>query len=189
MRGLQIPRFTHDPQPFSGPDTRLVVGYVSGAGFQKTPGTSASRGVFQFHDKSRFRIQCVGLRYLLSHYTSFSFSPNLVDNPRILRADVRANDLRPNITNSCENFFDFSRFESQHEELGRQLNALGWNILVDMSGLSGHHYVESLALRPAPVVVTWLEYPGRFAAMRVMLLLLVIDICAVLVRASVPPSF
>ncbi len=113
-----------------------------------------------------------------------------VDNHRILRADVRANDLRPNITNSCESFFDFSRFESQHEELGRQLNALGWNILVDMSGLSGHHYVESLALRPAPVVVTWLEYPGRFEAIRVMLLLLLaIDACAVSVRASVPPSF
>jgi len=79
-----------------------------------------------------------------------------------LRPDVRANDLRPNITNSCEKFFDFSRYENQHEELGRQLNALGWNVLVDMSGLSGHHYVESLALRPAPVVVTWLEYPGRF---------------------------
>jgi predicted O-linked N-acetylglucosamine transferase (SPINDLY family) len=61
-------------------------------------------------------------------------------------------------------FFDFSQFESQHEELGRQLNALGWHILVDMSGLNGHHYVETSALKPAPVVVTWLEYPDRFDA-------------------------
>jgi protein O-GlcNAc transferase len=165
VRGLQIPRFIHNPQPFSGSDTRLIVGYVSGAGFQKTPGTSASRGVFQFHDRSRFRIQCAGLR-----------------------ADVRSNDLRPNITNSCEMFFDFSRFESQHEELGRQLNALGWHILVDMSGLSGHHYVETLALKPAPVVVTWLEYPGRFDAEYAWFFVFG-DSLAVSVRVSAPRSF
>jgi protein O-GlcNAc transferase len=164
VRGLQIPRFIHNPQPFSGSDTRLIVGYVSGAGFQKTPGTSASRGVFQFHDRSRFRIQCAGLR-----------------------ADVRSNDLRPNITNSCEKFFDFSRFESQHEELGRQLNALGWHILVDMSGLSGHHYVETLALKPAPVVVTWLEYPGRFDAEYAWFFVFG-DSLAVSVRVSAPRS-
>lgn len=31
---------------------------------------------------------------------------------------------------------------------------------VDVTGLSFHHFVEVIALRPTPTSLTWLEYPG-----------------------------
>lgn len=45
-------------------------------------------------------------------------------------------------------------------EIADLINARSLNILIDLTGLSGSHATPVLAQHPAPISLTWLEYPG-----------------------------
>ena len=122
--------------PSHPPDNLLRVGWVSGAGFQKSPGSSAIRGVFALHDRRRFRVHCFALK-----------------------PDLRANDLRGNVSGSCDVFHELGNIPND-KTLAEAVNAHQPHLIIDVSGFSGDHRIKFLAHRPAPLSITFCEYPG-----------------------------
>ncbi|HET6553831.1 MAG TPA: tetratricopeptide repeat protein [Dyella sp.] len=51
-----------------------------------------------------------------------------------------------------------------HAQVAQRLHDTGMEILFDLNGYSGHDNGEMFALRPAPVQVNWLAYPGSTGA-------------------------
>ena len=119
---------------------RLRIGYVSGAGFQRSPGSSAIRGIFELHDRGRFEVLCFALKPFL-----------------------HGNDLRGNISASCDRFVELGDVQDDRD-LAWRVNAHKPHVIIDLSGFSGDHRIRMLAHRPAPLSLTFLEYPGTLGA-------------------------
>lgn len=51
-----------------------------------------------------------------------------------------------------------------HAQVAQRIHDTGVEILVDLNGYSGRDNAELFALRPAPVQVNWLAYPGSMGA-------------------------
>ena len=51
-----------------------------------------------------------------------------------------------------------------HAQVAQRIHDTGVEILVDLNGYSGHDNAELFALRPAPIQVNWLAYPGSMGA-------------------------
>lgn len=51
-----------------------------------------------------------------------------------------------------------------HGQIAQRIHDTGVEILFDLNGYSGHDNAELFALRPAPVQVNWLAYPGSTGA-------------------------
>ncbi|EKX42992.1 hypothetical protein GUITHDRAFT_163991 [Guillardia theta CCMP2712] len=115
---------------------KLRVGWASGAGFQKSPGSSAIRGVFALHDRRTFEVHCFALK-----------------------PDLRANDLRGNVSGSCDFFYEMGNIAND-KDLATLVNSHRPHVLIDVSGFSGDHRIKFLAHRPAPLSFTFCEYPG-----------------------------
>mmetsp|Transcript_13274 Transcript_13274/g.30537 ORF Transcript_13274/g.30537 Transcript_13274/m.30537 type:complete len:793 (-) Transcript_13274:115-2493(-) len=119
---------------------RLRVGWASGSGFQKSPGSSAIRGVFGLHDRRMFEVHCFALK-----------------------PDLQANDLRRNVSGSCDYFHEMGNVPND-KDLATLVNAHRPHVLIDVSGFSGDHRIKFLAHRPAPLSFTFCEYPGTLGA-------------------------
>lgn len=122
------------PRPASG---RLRVGYVS-ADFHDHATAHLMAGVFEHHDRDRFEF----------HAYSFGI-------------DDRS-DYRRRIVAGFEHFHDVRAWT--HADIARRIAADGIDVLVDLKGYTGESRPEILALRPAPVQVNYLGYPGTMGA-------------------------
>ena len=71
-------------------------------------------------------------------------------------------DTRRRIANSMDHFVDARSLRSV--DLGRRIRADGVHVLVDLTGHTEHSRTEVLALRPAPVQVSYLGFPGTLGA-------------------------
>ena len=91
-------------------------------------------GVLQAHDRSRHAIHI------------YSYGPDIQDSYRKLAME------------NCEAFHDL-RTLSDHAA-ARQIADDGIDILVDLKGYTRDSRLGISALRPAPVIVSWLGYPG-----------------------------
>jgi predicted O-linked N-acetylglucosamine transferase (SPINDLY family) len=116
-------------------DTRrpLRIGYLS-ADFNDLPVTYLLHPVLEQHDRSR-----VSLSY-------YSYGPRL--NDRMRRAFLGLGD-------PFQEFSDLSDAEA-----ARRIAKDDVDILVDLNGYTGAARPRIVALRPAPVIVNWLGYPG-----------------------------
>jgi predicted O-linked N-acetylglucosamine transferase (SPINDLY family) len=112
---------------------RLRIGYVS-ADFHGHPTMHLMRGLFRLHDRTRFEV------------TAYSIGAD--DGSAYRRA----------IVNEAEHFCDI-RDESARDT-ARRIFADGIDILVDLKGFTLEARPEIFALRPAPLNVAWLGYPG-----------------------------
>lgn len=112
---------------------RLRIGYLS-ADFHDHATMHLLAGVLQAHDRSRHAIHL------------YSYGPDAEDNYRQL---ARAN---------CDAFHDV-RALSDHAA-ARLIADDGIDILVDLKGYTLDGRLGISALRPAPVIVSWLGYPG-----------------------------
>jgi predicted O-linked N-acetylglucosamine transferase (SPINDLY family) len=116
---------------------RLRVGYVS-ADFSNHATAHLAVGLFEQHDRSRFEV------------FGYSFGPD------------DASDYRRRTAAAFEHFADV-RTEPAHAIAGR-IARDGIQILVDLKGYTTASRPEIFALRPAPLQISYLGYPGTAGA-------------------------
>ncbi|KFD57447.1 hypothetical protein M514_01550 [Trichuris suis] len=120
------------------PNGRLRVGYVS-SDFGNHPTSHLMQSVPGMHDRSRVEIFC----YALS-------------------ADDNTN-FRQKVSSTSEHFVDLSQTLDNGKAADR-IAADRIHILVNMNGYTKGARNEIFALRPAPIQVMWLGYPGTSGA-------------------------
>jgi len=118
---------------------RLRVGYLS-ADFHEHAVMHLLAGVFETHDRSGFEIH------------AYSVGPTIRD------------DYRQRIEQGCEFFHDLS--SNSKLDAAKRIAADEIDILVDLSGHTGHAKPAITAQRPAPIIVSWLGYPGTLGLPR-----------------------
>jgi len=120
-----------------GGDARLRVGYVSGD-FRNHAVGHLIAGLFERHDRSRFEV--------------FGYSFGRDDG----------SDHRARIAAGLDRFADVGDepFDATAARIARD----GVQILVDLMGYTGRSRTEIFALRPAPIQVNYLGYPGSMGA-------------------------
>lgn len=116
---------------------RLRVGYVSGD-FRYHATAHLIRKLFQVHDRAQFEI------------VGFSLRPG--DGSRYWR----------DIVAGCDRFVEL--FGLSNTEAAARIAQEGIHILVDLHGYTRYAQPELFALRPAPVQVSFLGYPGTLGA-------------------------
>ncbi len=112
---------------------RLRIGYLS-ADFHNHATMHLMAGVLAAHDRSRFSIQL------------YSYGPDLDD------------DYRRQARENADVFRDIR--ELTDSEAATQIVADGVDILVDLKGYTQDARLGITARRPAPIIVSWLGYPG-----------------------------
>jgi len=120
-----------------GPRARLRIGYLS-SDFRDHVMGRLLVDLFPAHDRERMEV--VGL----------STGP---DDGSAVRARLAA---------GCDGFLDLSACGIH--ELAARIHDARIDILVDLTGFTEGSRSEALALRPAPVQVNWLGYPGTMGA-------------------------
>ncbi|CAH0577977.1 unnamed protein product [Chrysodeixis includens] len=117
---------------------RLRIGYVS-SDFGNHPTSHLMQSIPGLHDRRKFEIFCYALN---------------VDD---------GTTFRSRIVESSEHFVDFST-EDCHFEAAKKIYNDDIDILVNMNGYTKGARNEIFALRPAPIQVMWLGYPGTSGA-------------------------
>jgi len=117
---------------------RLRIGYVS-SDFCNHPTSHLMQSVPGFHDRSNVEVFC----YTLTPDDQTSF--------------------RKKIENESEHFVDLTQY-TDHGQAADRINSDGVHILVNMNGYTKGARNEIFALRPAPIQVMWLGYPGTSGA-------------------------
>ena len=120
--------------PPSRPE-RLKIGYL-GDDFQGHAVAYLFLGLLEAHDRTRFDISI------------YSYAP----------ADD--GDVRKRIVAAADRFVDIAPLN--WEGSARKIHDDGIDILIDLKGHTGIPRSQILALRPAPIQVAWLGYPGTF---------------------------
>jgi protein O-GlcNAc transferase len=120
------------------PDGRLRIGYVS-SDFGNHPTSHLMQSIPGMHDRSRVEIFC------------YSLAPD--DNTT----------FRQKVSRGSEHFIDLSQVHCNGKAADRIYND-GIHILVNMNGYTKGARNEIFALRPAPIQVMWLGYPGTSGA-------------------------
>ncbi|XP_060534592.1 UDP-N-acetylglucosamine--peptide N-acetylglucosaminyltransferase 110 kDa subunit isoform X2 [Cylas formicarius] len=117
---------------------RLRIGYVS-SDFGNHPTSHLMQSVPGLHDRLKVEVFC----YALSQDDGTTF--------------------RSKISRECEHFIDLSS-ESCNGKAADRIYSDNIHILVNMNGYTKGARNEIFALRPAPVQVMWLGYPGTSGA-------------------------
>jgi len=116
---------------------RIHVGYLSGD-FHEHATAHLMAGVFERHDKSRFNI------------TALSIGPD------------DQSPMRQRLKDSFENFVDATMLDDA--EVAKRIRAAGIDLLIDLKGFTRGARTNILALRPAPMQINYLGYPGTMGA-------------------------
>lgn len=118
-------------RPSRAHDSRLRIGYISGD-FRRHATAWLMRQLPALHDRSRFEV--------------FVFSSGPDDG----------SDVRRAIAAGADHFADVSHFDAA--TVAQRIALAGVDILVDLSGYTLHAPTAALALRPAPLQVSYLAY-------------------------------
>ncbi|XP_060873449.1 UDP-N-acetylglucosamine--peptide N-acetylglucosaminyltransferase 110 kDa subunit isoform X2 [Metopolophium dirhodum] len=120
------------------PGNRLRIGYVS-SDFGNHPTSHLMQSIPGLHNKEKVEIFC----YALSTDDTTTF--------------------RSKIAREAEHFIDLSNIPCNGKAADK-INSDGIHILVNMNGYTKGARNEIFALRPAPIQVMWLGYPGTSGA-------------------------
>lgn len=134
---LHKPQYQH-PTDLKGSNGRLRIGYVS-SDFGNHPTSHLMQSIPGMHNVENVEIFC------------YSLSPD--DNTR----------FRQKIASESEHFIDLSQLPCNGKAADR-IHADGIHILVNMNGYTKGARNEIFALRPAPIQIMWLGYPGTSGA-------------------------
>ncbi len=121
----------------AAPKTKMIIGYLS-ADFRSHAVAYLIAELIEKHDRSRFAIH------------GYSYGPD--DGSAMRRRLVRAFDRLVDVTNL------------PHSQAARRIADDEVQILVDLTGYTNYARTEILALRPAPIQVNYLGYPGTMGA-------------------------
>jgi protein O-GlcNAc transferase len=122
--------------PPPAPASKLRLGYLSGDFREHAVGTLIYE-IFQYHDLTQFEVYAYSLSPVSDAYTE-------------------------RIRVGCDHFVDLSPLSSA--TAAQRIHQDGIHILIDLSGYTTFSRPEILALRPAPVQVQYLGYPGTMMA-------------------------
>jgi protein O-GlcNAc transferase len=123
--------------PRPSEDSRITVGYVS-SDFRNHAISHLIGGLFAHHDRKAFKI--------------IAYSTGADD----------ASDYRRQIEAGCEAFVDLHLVDAL--QAARRIREDGVDILIDLNGHTAWSRLEIFALRPAPVQVAYLGFPGTTGA-------------------------
>jgi protein O-GlcNAc transferase len=116
---------------------KLRIGYLSGD-FRLHPLAFLITELLELHDRERFEIYAY----------SYGMDDHSPQRDRLIQACDVFRDIRP---------------ISQHEA-AQQIHADKIDILVDLTGFTQTSRTGILALRPAPIQISWLGFPGTMGA-------------------------
>jgi predicted O-linked N-acetylglucosamine transferase (SPINDLY family) len=116
---------------------RLRVGYLS-ADFHQHATAYLIAELFELHDRAQFEI------------VTYSYGPN------------DGGLMRKRIADACDRFVEIA--EAPFVEAARRIYEDKIDILIDLKGYTRGARTEILALRPAPIQVSYLGYPGTMGA-------------------------
>lgn len=136
----RVAQATAGAAPFShagGERTRLRIGYLS-ADFRDHVMGRLLVDLFPAHDRSR--VEVVGL----------SCGPD------------DGSEVRARLSAGCDRFIDLAGTGAA--ALAARIHDERIDVLIDLTGFTEGSRSEALALRPAPVQVSWLGYPGTMGA-------------------------
>jgi protein O-GlcNAc transferase len=134
----QNAKYTSDETPFTFRDEgRITVGYLS-ADFHEHATAHLISELFSLHDRKRFRV------------VAYSYGPD------------DGSPVRERLIRSFDQFVDI-RNES-FVESARRIRADGVQILVDLKGYTADARPKIMGLRPAPIQVNYLGYPGTMGS-------------------------
>lgn len=119
------------------PRDKIHIGYLSGDLRQHAVSFLMAE-VFELHDRSRFRI------------SAYSYGAN--DN----------SEMRKRLEKAFDRFVDIQH--DSHEEAAKKIYSDGIDILVDLAGHTQYSRSEILAMRPAPIQINYLGFPGTMGA-------------------------
>ncbi|XP_013781947.1 UDP-N-acetylglucosamine--peptide N-acetylglucosaminyltransferase 110 kDa subunit isoform X2 [Limulus polyphemus] len=134
---LHKPPYQH-PTDLKGSNGRLRIGYIS-SDFGNHPTSHLMQSVPGMHNREKVEIFC----YALSPDDGTTF--------------------RNKIATEAEHFIDLSQIPCNGKAADR-IHADGIHILVNMNGYTKGARNEIFALRPAPIQIMWLGYPGTSGA-------------------------
>jgi predicted O-linked N-acetylglucosamine transferase (SPINDLY family) len=134
---IAVSKSTMLPHPRPRPSERIRLGYLS-ADFRRHPVAYLIAELIERHDRQRFAV------------VGYSWGP----------ADSSA--MRARFTAGFDRFVDIDRMPHRHA--AELIHADATDILIDLSGYTGHARPAILAPRPAPVQVNYLGYPGTMGA-------------------------
>ncbi len=115
---------------------RLRIGYIS-ADFHQHATAFLIASVFELHDKNQFEI------------FAYSYGPN------------EQSPTRFRLEEAVDHFVDIR--DLSHTKAAQRIHDDEIDILVDLKGFTRLARPEILALRPSPLQVNWLGYPGTMA--------------------------
>ena len=116
---------------------KLRIGYLSWD-FHRHATAYLIAELFELHDRDRFEIY------------AYAFGP---DDGSAIRARIRA---------ACDRFIDVA--DQTYVATSQAIYNDGVDILVDLKGYTQGSRPQIMALRPAPIQVNWLGYPGTMGA-------------------------
>ena len=122
--------FTHAAKPAN---RKIKIGYMS-ADFRLHPLAFLVSELFELHDRSQFEI--------------IAFSYGINDK----------SEARKRLEKAVDQFHDIRQLSEI--EAAKKINACGIDILVDLTGFTQNSRCGIVALRPAPVSINWLGFPG-----------------------------
>ena len=126
--------FIHPAKP---DQQKIKIGYMS-ADFRLHPLAFLISELLELHDRNRFEI------------IGFSYS-----------ADDKT-DARKRIEKAFDTFHDIHRLSEI--DAAKKIHDCGIDILVDLTGFTQNSRCGIVALRPAPVCVSWLGFPGTMGS-------------------------
>ncbi|HAO21694.1 MAG TPA: hypothetical protein DCQ37_15245, partial [Desulfobacteraceae bacterium] len=118
-------------------DKRIRIGYLS-ADFRNHPVASQMINFFKLHNRTEFEIFC------------YSFGTN------------DGSHYRQHIEKDCDVFSDMQNIG--YADAADRIIEDGIDILVDLMGHTNDNKLQIFALRPAPIQITWLGFPGTTGA-------------------------
>ncbi len=118
-------------------EPRIHIGYLS-ADFHRHATAVLMAELFEKHDRSRFRI------------TAYSYGPN------------DGSEMRQRLERAFDAFVDVQSLTVT--DIAKRINTDRVDILVDLKGYTRHNRCGVMALRPAPIQVNYLGYPGTLGA-------------------------
>jgi protein O-GlcNAc transferase len=116
---------------------KIRIGYLS-ADFRQHPVAFLTAEMFELHDRSRF------------HVTAYSYGPN------------DGTPMRQRLEHAFDSFVEVGK--ESIETVAKRIHADGTDILVDLTGHTQESRSAIMALRPAPVQVNYLGFPGTMGA-------------------------
>eukprot|EP00850_Spirogloea_muscicola_P014424 SM000103S09516 [mRNA] locus=s103:488527:496923:+ [translate_table: standard] len=148
---LSLPPYSLSP-PASNLPGRLHVGYVS-SDFGNHPLSHLMGSVFGLHDRQRIKASAFAARALASILVVvFCYALSSSDG----------SEWRQRIASEAEVFMDISSFST--DQIGERIYDDNIHILVNLNGYTKGARNDIFALRPAPIQISYMGFPGTTGA-------------------------